>query len=433
MIAFFCEECGGRNTFEAKTFDQLDTHFQCRFCNEMVPLPPLRDNRLGRDAVNTKSLQILIVDDEEAHRDLAQAMLEVEYTVITADDGREALQLASEANPDLILLDIMMPDMSGHDVCRQLKTDKRTRHIPVIFVTSLAESDEEKKGLETGAVDYITKPINFEIAKARIAVHLEMKRQFDRRKKEAQKFNQSIKWLEQEVMNHQTAEMEAQQAISELAQTLDAVDHIVTIQNLEKRIIRVNKAACQTFEKSADELLGRYCHELFQGSPTPCRRCLENAEGVEATIQTLKVENKALKKTFLLNRLPRFDDSGVLTGFIHVAKEIVMPQMAASFLKDNAGQAPVCEMSQRANPNRAALDNLLTVMDTLSIILLNNELIRAANPDDKDTSTKTERISSAVSRASVLVTETINAVVRPQAHSKEGRLEPMDDAPEEYS
>ncbi len=419
MIAFFCEECGGRNTFEAKTFDQLDTHFQCRFCNERVPLPPIRDNRLGRDAVNTKSLQILIVDDEEAHRELARAMLEIEYTVITADDGREALQLASEANPDLILLDVMMPDMSGHDVCRQLKADKGTRHIPVILVTSLAESDEEKRGLETGAVDYITKPINFEIAKARIAIHLELKRQFDRRKKEAQKFNQSIKWLERQVMNHQTAEMEAQQAISELAQTLDAVDHIVTVQDLEKRIIRVNKAACQIFDKRADELVGKYCYEVFHGSSTPCRHCPATNDLAESNIRTVEIENKALNKTFLVNRLPRFDERGVLTGSMHVAKEIALPQMAASFLKHKSGQAPVCEIGQRGNPSRAALDNLLTVMDALSVILLTNEMIRAANPDDNDTSTQTERISNAVSRASMLVTETINEVVRPKADSKE--------------
>lgn len=418
MIAFFCEECGGRNTFDADILDGGKSHFECRFCHELAPLPQIRGRLQGKKIIDTKSFKILVVDDEPMHVDLIKAMLENEYSIITAGNGEEALGLAARALPDLILMDVMMPDMTGRQACKKLKADKQTRHIPVIFVTSLTDTNDEKKGLEVGAVDYITKPINSEIAKARIAIHLELKRQFDQRKKEARKFSQSIKWLEQQVMSHQSAEMEAQQARFELEQTLDVVDHIVTIQDTEKRVIRANKAACDAFAKPPDELVGRYCYELFQGTSKPCANCPDSSDTKHANTKPIQIQNQTLNKTFLVNQYPRFDDKGVAIGFMHVAKEISLPQMAASYLKNKSLEEPECTMVQRGDLNRAAIDNLLTVMDTLSIILLNNELIRASNENDDDMAVKTERISNAVSRASMLITETINATIHPKAVSE---------------
>jgi CheY-like chemotaxis protein len=415
MIAFFCEECGGRNTIDIDTLDKNKNNIQCQFCREWVPLPQIRNNALDKNMINTKNFKILVVDDEEAHRELLKMMLENEYSIITANGGKEALKFASEANPDLILLDVMMPDMQGDEVCRQLKADKRTRHIPVIFVTSMAEIVDEQKGLEAGAVDYITKPIQFSIAQARIAIHLELKRQSDQRKKEARRFNQSVKWLEQQVINHQSAEMEALQIKSELEQTLDVVDDIVTIQDVKKRIIRVNKAACRTFQKTADELVGKYCYEVFHGTSKLCDNCPEIADISSSVTKPVKIVNETLGKTFLMNHFPRFDDDDILTGSMHVAREVSLPLMAASFLQKKSSEKPVRVMVQRGELNRANIDNLLTVMDALSIILLNNELILKDNPDHANVDSKTARISNALIRASMLITETINEAIRPKA------------------
>ena len=414
MIAFFCEECGGRNTFDLNTLDKKKSQFECQFCHEWVPLPQIRENALGKNAINTKNFKILIVDDEEVHRELLKMVLDQEYSIITANGGKEALRVAAEANPDLILLDVMMPDMRGDEVCRQLKADKRTRPIPVIFVTSMAETIDEQKGLEAGAVDYITKPIQLSIVKARIAIHLELKRQFDLRKKEVKKFNKSIKWLEQQVIDHELAEMEAQQVKSELEQTLDVVDDIITILDVKKRIVRVNKTACRILQKTADEMVGKYCYEVFFDVSKPCDNCPEIVELSSSFSKPIKIVNERLGRTFLMNLLPRFDDNGALIGCMHVAREVTLPQMAAAFLQKHPAEEPVCEMVQRGILNRTNIDNLLTVLDTLSIILLNNELIRKSNQNDANVSAKTERISDAVSRASMLITETIDEAINPK-------------------
>ncbi|CAN5571944.1 two-component system response regulator [soil metagenome] len=119
---------------------------------------------------------ILVVDDEPLNLQLVRNVLHADYRLIFAKDGRSALALATTVAPDLILLDVMMPGMTGYEVCRTLKADERTRHVPVIFVTALADEADEALGLECGAVDYITKPISAAIMKARVRTHLSLVR-----------------------------------------------------------------------------------------------------------------------------------------------------------------------------------------------------------------------------------------------------------------
>jgi diguanylate cyclase (GGDEF)-like protein len=110
---------------------------------------------------------------------LADHLATLSMEVLHASNGVEALELAWEQEPDLILLDVMMPDMDGFEVCRQLKSDESTRDIPVIFITALADAASEARGLEIGAVDYISKPIRLPIVRARIRTHLKMKHHID--------------------------------------------------------------------------------------------------------------------------------------------------------------------------------------------------------------------------------------------------------------
>jgi putative two-component system response regulator len=120
---------------------------------------------------------ILVVDDTPDNIDLLCAVLERDYRTKIAVNGERALKIArGEAKPDLILLDIMMPGMSGYDVCKALKADPATRDIPVIFVTAMSEVADEQLGLSLGAVDYITKPVSAPIVLARIKTQLSMKR-----------------------------------------------------------------------------------------------------------------------------------------------------------------------------------------------------------------------------------------------------------------
>jgi cyclic di-GMP phosphodiesterase len=120
--------------------------------------------------------KILVVDDTPENIDVLMGVLKSDYKMVAARDGEKALKLVQGDNPpDLILLDIMMPGMDGYEVCARLKADNKTRQIPVIFVTAKGEVEDETRGLELGAVDYVTKPISPPIVQARVKNHLELK------------------------------------------------------------------------------------------------------------------------------------------------------------------------------------------------------------------------------------------------------------------
>jgi putative two-component system response regulator len=116
---------------------------------------------------------ILIVDDMPANIDILSAILKEDYTVKAATNGLKALEIAESATPpDLILLDVMMPDMDGYEVCRRLKENPLTRRIPVIFVTTRGEIDDEATGFACGAADYLSKPVTTSKVRARVRTHL---------------------------------------------------------------------------------------------------------------------------------------------------------------------------------------------------------------------------------------------------------------------
>lgn len=119
---------------------------------------------------------ILAVDDEASNLQLLRQILQDHYRLRFAKDGPRALELVREECPDLILLDVMMPGMSGYEVCAALKADPRTASVPVIFVTALTDTDDELEGFEAGAVDYITKPVSPPIVRARVRTHLSLVR-----------------------------------------------------------------------------------------------------------------------------------------------------------------------------------------------------------------------------------------------------------------
>ena len=115
---------------------------------------------------------VLIVDDTPENIDVLKGILGGHYSIRAATNGLLALKIIEKQRPDLILLDVMMPEMDGYEVCRRLKADEATADIPVIFVTAKAETEDETAGFEIGAVDYITKPVTPAIVKSRVATHL---------------------------------------------------------------------------------------------------------------------------------------------------------------------------------------------------------------------------------------------------------------------
>lgn len=121
--------------------------------------------------------KILIVDDEKSNLKILSEFLGADAEIMLAKSGRQALEKATQALPDIILLDVVMPDMDGFEVLKKLKASAGTRLIPVIFITGLTDLQFEEKGLALGASDYIIKPIHEQLVKARVNLHLQLVRQ----------------------------------------------------------------------------------------------------------------------------------------------------------------------------------------------------------------------------------------------------------------
>ncbi|MBK1648148.1 diguanylate cyclase [Rhabdochromatium marinum] len=124
--------------------------------------------------------RILIVDDETSNIELIAEIFTEDHEVLFATDGIKALELATTTDPDLILLDVMLPGLDGFEICTRLKAEPHVSAIPVIFITGRDDTATETRGLALGAVDYITKPINPQIVRMRVSNHIELKRARDR-------------------------------------------------------------------------------------------------------------------------------------------------------------------------------------------------------------------------------------------------------------
>ena len=142
-----------------------------------------------------RKIRILMVDDEEIYIHAIVGLLKNNYKIVVAKSGQEALKIAQEdPPPDLILLDVMMPNMGGFEVCRLLKREPRTKDIPVVFLSALDEVKNKTKGFEVGGVDYITKPFQGEEVLARVKTHVEnqeLHRRAGQRKRPIQDFGRS--------------------------------------------------------------------------------------------------------------------------------------------------------------------------------------------------------------------------------------------------
>ena len=148
----------------------------------LSPIPPIPPDRglLGSGSQDpSRRPRLLVVDDQPINIQALYQAFSADHQVLMATGGAQALALCVAKHPDLVLLDVVMPGMDGHEVCRRLKADAATRDIPVIFVTAHHDETAETLGLELGAVDFISKPINPKIVRARVKTHLTLKRQSD--------------------------------------------------------------------------------------------------------------------------------------------------------------------------------------------------------------------------------------------------------------
>lgn len=157
---------------------------------------------------------ILIVDDTPENLTLMSELLMEHYRVKVASSGAKALRVALQSQPDLILLDIMMPEMDGYEVCRKLKADPATADIPVVFLTAKSEQADEQHGFDLGAVDYITKPISPPLVLARVQAHLQLKASADFLRDKSEYLEWEVRRRTQDIQRLQEVTIEAMASLA---------------------------------------------------------------------------------------------------------------------------------------------------------------------------------------------------------------------------
>ena len=206
--------------------------------------------------MNSGKSKVLVVDDTPENIQILMETLRDEFAVVTAINGTKALSLAmADAPPDIILLDVMMPGLDGYEVCRRLKETPKTRSIPVIFITALSDEKDEARGLELGAVDFIAKPFQPSLVKARVKNHIELKRHRD-----------SLEAVvERQVREIATSHMATIMALSKLAESRDDD----TGKHLERTQTYCKMLALEAGQSGAyaGKLDDRFAETIFWASP----------------------------------------------------------------------------------------------------------------------------------------------------------------------
>ena len=178
MYSVYCEQCGGRNSVPNEQIKANAAYsVTCSICGHLMGAESLsaRDGGFADNVVDSSQYHLLFIDDDKFYIKLAQSILGKDYKVSVASSGGEGLRLAEELQPDIILLDVLMPDADGYAICEELKKNPATRHIAVFFVTAASEGEDVHRGFQVGAVDYVCKPLQLDLLNARIALQLRLK------------------------------------------------------------------------------------------------------------------------------------------------------------------------------------------------------------------------------------------------------------------
>ena len=240
------------------------------------------------ECMSEKKYTLLIVDDIIDNLMLLGEAMSPEYKIKVATSGAQGLELAmQEPQPDLILLDIMMPGLDGYEVCRRLKADSRSKHIPVIFLSALDKESDELQGLDAGAVDFITKPFKLEIVRARIGTQIEllrMRQQLQNARLKAEAASQSKSVFLANMSHEIRTPMSAIMGMTDLA--------------LEKAVDPQQRSYLETVKLSADSLLSLINDILDFSKIEAGQMELDEhpfilAEAVEAAVRTVSVLSQA--------------------------------------------------------------------------------------------------------------------------------------------
>jgi len=338
----FCEECGTRNYIESALIKSKANEFKCRICGDLIPIPATMYDNSETDRAQFPKNKILIVDDVPNNRLIMEKILEEHCSVILASNGEDALKLAVKEKPDLILLDIIMPGMNGYDVCKKLKESKKTRLIPVVFVT--AKDD---------AVD--------------VKHHIIKQQQIEKKER-----RYHDRWL----------------------RAFDAIGDIVTIQDIERKIVQSNRAACLAVNAKSEELVGKHCYEVFHGGAAPCKRCPSIEMFSDSSLHSFEIHHPKIERTFLVSNTPIYDSTGKWVGWAHTARDTMEKETIESQLQH------IRKMELLGTETINILNHF---RDILSGILSDSQRIRMQHGNFEGISDNVAKISKAVKQSALLI------------------------------
>lgn len=293
-----------------------------------------------------RNAQILLVDDEPNNIRILASALESEYTVTFATSGQDALQMACTVpQPDMILLDVLMPDLDGFEVCARLKAERRTADIAVIFVTALDDQVNEEKGLQVGAIDYINKPISPAVVRARVGMQLELRRH--------RQFLQGL--LERRLEDLDTAQREVNDMVrivrdreARFRAFMDNSPHALSLKATDGRYLMVNAKFAELAGRAAADIIGMTDSELAMWTDPQSREAAGGHDrevlesGTALTRERSGTTRSGAERCFLVTVFPVLDDDAtvVALGTINVdVTEAVESRRQANTLRNAIDQA----------------------------------------------------------------------------------------------
>jgi len=323
---------------------------------------------------------VLVVDDNPDNVELLCQMLEDTYEMIKAYSGMSCITTARTELPDLILLDVMMPEMDGYQVIQQLQADEETKRIPVIFLSArYRDIDRVIRGLELGALDYITKPFEEELLRAKVQVGIRVKKAEDEIKQHVRDLEELAnarsmnELLQREITQRKVAEAALRESEEKYRALFEYAGDAIYTYDMDMRLIDVNKVGCQITGKAKEDVIGQDVFALDILHPEDLPKALDGLNrllaGEEAVTRDLRF--KQMNGTYAIAevRATPIQKGGDIVMITNVCRDVTEVKVAEQALREN-------EAKYRAAIEQTTENIYITDLKTRKIIESNDTLQR---------------------------------------------------------
>ncbi len=310
---------------------------------------------------HTADANILIIDDSRQHLQVLGTMLQNQgYTVRLALDGLQGMAAAQNDPPDVLLLDITMPDLDGYEVCRRLKADEHTRAIPIIFISARDATTDKVRAFKVGGVDYITKPFHAQEVLARVAAHLALRvlpRQLEQQNQQ----------LQQEIAERQRAEAALRESEALLKAFLDYSPSLVFARDVQGRFVLANHAYEAMINYPAAQLVGKTPHDVLPHAVA--HRFLQHDEEIISTggptTREEVVQLTGEVRTYLASKFPLYNEQGELTAIGGISTDITERKQAEEKIKQQNDELAAMNLMTEAVNRSLLVPDILATMQQL--------------------------------------------------------------------